>query len=191
MKDNKFNLIIGGGIIIVVAIVAALFLIPVEPNKTESAKPVAKKTDSRFPAPKLVKENLGKATFNWEMKSVDGKPVVLSDYKGKVIFLNLWATWCGPCLAEFPTVQSLYSEMKDDVVFLIVSQEEFETVKSFSTSQTYTFPIMVAEGEIPGVFETNIIPTTYIIDRDGNIVTKHVGASNWADESVKTFLKSL
>lgn len=194
MKNNKINLIIIGGIVIIAAIIAGIFLSPAESNKPAKPaafRPTPKNMAKNFPPANLTKENLGPATFNWELKTIDGKTVVLSDYKGKVIFLNLWATWCGPCLAEFPSIQSLYSDMNDDVVFLMVSQEEFETVKAFSSRESYTFPFMVAAGEMPGVFETNVIPTTYIIDRSGTIVVKHVGATNWADESVKTFLKSL
>lgn len=196
MKNNKINLVLGGGVVIIIAILGVLYFLstPSDSKVADVAANMAPKKprmNINLKAPNLTKENFGKAAFNWELKTMDGKSAVLSDYKGKIIFLNLWATWCGPCLAEFPTVQNLYESMKDDVVFLAVSQEDFSTVHSFYKTEGYTFPIYVAEGEFPPAFATDAIPATYIIDRDGNIVVRHIGSTKWDDDSVKAFLKSL
>jgi len=191
MNDSKTKLIIIAAIVLIAGIIALVAYKPEQPKSNETPI-VSKQTESRFPAPKLeVDHTLGKADYNWEFKTADGKTDLLSNYKGKVIFISLWATWCGPCLAEMPSVQNLYNDMKDEVVFLVISNEDLPTVSGFANNGKYTLPFISAEGEVPPSFATDIIPTTFIVDKTGNVVVKHLGASNWGDESVKAFLKSL
>lgn len=191
MNDSKTKLIVAAAIVLIGGIIAYVAYLP-EPAKIEDKPLVSKHSETRFPAPKLEIDNtLGLADYNWEFQTADGKADLLSNYKGKTVFISLWATWCGPCLAEMPSVQNLYNEMKDDVVFLVISNEDLPTVSGFANSGKFNMPFISAEGEVPPSFVTDVIPTTFIIDKSGKIVVKHVGASQWDDESVKTFLRSL
>ncbi len=191
MNDSKTKLIIIAAIVLIAGIIVFVALQP-EPAKTVEQPLIAKHSESRFPAPKLEIDNtLGKADYNWEFKTAAGKTDLLSNYKGKVIFISLWATWCGPCIAEMPSVQNLYNEMKEEVVFLVISNEDLPTVSGFANSGKFNLPFISAEGEVPPSFVADVIPTTFIVDKTGKIVVKHVGASKWDDEGVKAFLKSL
>ena len=116
-----------------------------------------------------------------------------SQSRGKIVFINFWATWCKPCVQEMPSIQNLYDNMKDeDIVFLIVSRENIETVQSFIEKEQYNFPVYhLPEKDLPNVFKTNGIPATFILDREGVIVYKHVGSANWDDESCRSFLQEL
>jgi thiol-disulfide isomerase/thioredoxin len=113
---------------------------------------------------------------------LDGKEKSISDYEGKVIFLNLWATWCPPCRAEMPSMDKLQDKYKDkDFVILGVAQgEDLATVKKFLKKNPYRFPIFTdTKGRVGMAYSTGSIPTSYLIDRNGNIVAQFVGAREW------------
>lgn len=129
--------------------------------------------------------------MNWQFKNMKGETVLLSDFKGKVIFLNLWATWCPPCKAELPSVEKLMELADKEVVFLLVSNETQDEVKSFFQPIDSSLPAFTAEGEYPADFVTQGIPATYIIDKKGNLAAFHLGAAQWDDASVVNFLNSL
>ena len=116
----------------------------------------------------------------------------LSQFKGKVVFMNFWATWCRPCGAEKPTIQNLYNYLKnEDVVFLLISNEKKETVQAFVEKRKFTFPVYLYKDDLPNVLKSPGIPATFILDRDGVIVFKHVGLAKWDDESCWSFLRGL
>lgn len=145
----------------------------------------------QFPEPSEL-STIGTADYSWSYRTLDGKEIMFSDSKGKVIFINFWATWCGPCKAEMPNIQSLYDSLKNkDIVFILVSDEDEETVRKFLDKSQYTFPVYLRDKELPEVFETRGIPATFIISRGGNVVFKHVGAAKWDDESSLSFIRSL
>ena len=136
--------------------------------------------------------SVGVADYNWMLKSLDGQDFNMTDAKGKVVFLNMWATWCAPCLAEMPSIQRLYEKAKDDgVVFIIASQEDKAAVSQFIKERGYTFPVYTLHGDPPAVFRAEILPTTFILSPDGKIAFKHVGFAKWDDESSVQFLRSL
>jgi thiol-disulfide isomerase/thioredoxin len=100
--------------------------------------------------------------------------------KDKLVFLNVWATWCGPCVMEMPGIQSLYERYKsnDKVRFYIVSDEDPETVVPFIARKGYQLPFYQYDDRYPGVLDGNSIPRTYIIYK-GRILAQQVGAANW------------
>ena len=122
---------------------------------------------------------------NLNLTTLDGKKVTLADIKGKPIFLNFWATWCPPCVAEMPFINELYPEYKDKVNFVMVSVDSADTkdkVVKFITDNRFTLPIYTAEqGELYKTYNVQGIPTTYIINSKGNILQKHVGGMNKAE----------
>ncbi len=134
----------------------------------------------------------GQADWNWAFRSLEGKPVRFSEFQGKVVFVNFWATWCGPCVGELPSIQKLRDNLKDDAVaFILISDEEEAKVRKFMEEKRFSFPVYLANGEPPAVFRTSGIPATFILDPDGAVVYKHVGAGKWDDESSVRFIRGL
>ncbi len=126
---------------------------------------------------------VGASAPDFVLKSVDGNDVRLSDYKGKVVLLNFWATWCPPCRSEMPSIESLSKKMKGyDFVILAVSIDGFETsrLKNMVSPSHYTFTVLHdRDKKVADVYLISGIPTTYIIDKEGTIVDKSVGAEYW------------
>lgn len=133
----------------------------------------------------------GQAEYDWSLQSLDGTQTTLGDFKGKVVFLGLWATWCVPCVAEMPSIQTLYRALKaDDVAFLLLTDEDATTVEQFLRDRQLDLPVYIYD-ELPDVFRPPGVPTTYIINRDGFIIYQHSGAENWAGEAPRAFIRSL
>lgn len=124
------------------------------------------------------------AAFDFTLTDQYGNPHTLSDYKGKVVFLNFWATWCGPCKQEMPHIEALYQEYnknQGDVIFLAVanpSSEQYpdavdgpkEEIIEFLTNNGYTYPVVFDEtGAVFGDYYVNAYPTTFMIDKNGDI----------------------
>ena len=145
--------------------------------------------------PDLIKEPVGlnQADYTWLLTNSAGQISNLSDYKGKVIFLNFWATWCPPCVGEMPGIQQLYDKFKDNdqIVFLLVSNESVETINQFIKKKKYSFPVYSAREQSPEAFSSNSIPTTFVISPGGDIVVKEVGAVNWGGSKMEEIIRNL
>jgi thiol-disulfide isomerase/thioredoxin len=133
--------------------------------------------------------------FNFVVRDKSGQRLDFSQYKGKVIFLNLWATWCGPCRAEMPTIEELYRQVgSDSIVFVMLSVDESAheaRVKRFIETSGYTFPVFRPSGYLTEQLNVPSIPTTFIISKDGRIVSKEVGATNFDTPRFRKFLTRL
>ncbi|WP_296313296.1 TlpA family protein disulfide reductase [Winogradskyella sp. UBA3174] len=128
---------------------------------------------------------------NWQLKSDKNYIINFIDSKGKVVFVNFWATWCPPCIAEMPSIQELYSEYKDDVVFLFVTNEDFQIVEKFMTKKKFTFEVFNPINTIPNQLLTKSIPRTFIINKKGEIVVDESGALDWNSKTVRQQLDQL
>jgi len=107
------------------------------------------------------------ADYAWAAQSLDGKPVKMDELRGKVTVLNFWATWCGPCKTEMPSLQRLYDQVKDQgIVVLSISEEKADKVQSFLKDKPYTFPILVRYERMP-LYASTGIPVTFIISPAG------------------------
>jgi thiol-disulfide isomerase/thioredoxin len=129
-----------------------------------------------------------------EYRDLEGNPLQLEDLKGKVVFFNIWATWCGYCKFEFPNIQRLYEEFKDDArfAFILVSDENTATVKAWLESEEgrqYSLPFYTTEDF--GRYGPDGYPTTYIIAPDGQTVFSHSGFVAWDGEKTRNFLRAL
>lgn len=116
------------------------------------------------------------------LKTLDGQDVTLMDLQeDKVMFLNLWATWCGPCREEMPSMASLYHKFSDkDFTMVAVSDEDTPSVREFLQEQPYPFTILTDPENILGDrFEVYAIPTTLIVDSQGRLALRHTGAQKW------------
>ena len=136
--------------------------------------------------------NLDKADYNLKLIDKDGKTRSLEEFKGKVIFLNFWATWCPPCVAEMPSIDKLHEEMGDDVAFVMLSfDDDFEKAKAFDKRKGYDLPIYAPASNLPAMFQSSALPTTYIIDAEGNLAFTHKGMADYNDPEFKEFLNNL
>jgi thiol-disulfide isomerase/thioredoxin len=132
--------------------------------------------------------------FDANITDMKGNPVKLSNYEGKVIFLNLWATWCPPCREEMPSMEKLQKAFeKDDFVILAVSQgEKMSTVQKFLTKKPYSFPIFIDHAnEVSSNYATGSIPTSYLIDKKGMLVAQFVGGRDWYSKDSQGLIKLL
>lgn len=117
----------------------------------------------------------------------------LFDYKGKVILLNLWATWCPPCRQEMPFMQKLYEDYKNkNFIIVAVSGESMETVNNFLSKNKYDFPIFIDDdNQLNRTYGTGSIPTTYLIDKNGFMIAQFVGGREWNGPSAKELIDAL
>ena len=132
------------------------------------------------------------ADFNLTLLDENGATKSLAEFKDKVIFMNMWATWCPPCIAEMPNINKLYKEMGDEVAFVMVSlDEDFETAKAFNKRKGYNLPIYTLQSNRPPMYQSSTVPTTYVIDAKGELVLTHKGMSNYNTSKFKKFLRGL
>ncbi len=135
---------------------------------------------------------LGQASFRWSLDDLDGNKVQLSDFRGRTIFLNIWATWCGPCLLEMPSIEALAKNPRlKDVVFLGVSAEDVDTLKEFFVGRETKLTILSSLDTPPAMYITQGIPATFIIAPEGRIAAAYVGAADWDEPEVVEFLADL
>ena len=125
---------------------------------------------------------------------INGNKAKISDYKDKVIFLNLWATWCPPCRAEMPSMEKLQNKFKDrNFAVLAVSQgEDMKTVTNFLKKNKYTFKIFIDDkNEVASAYGTGSIPTSYLIDKNGNMIAQFVGGRDWFSKDAIDLINAL
>lgn len=128
---------------------------------------------------------------DWTLVDMEGNVVRADAFKGKHVFISFWATWCPPCIAEMPSIQALYNDMKDreDVAFLLVSHESKEAILKFTTKESYSFPIYGSINNPPELLQSNSLPTTFLINKKGQVVIHKTGAADWDSERVRDLLK--
>lgn len=130
-------------------------------------------------------------TYNWKLKDYKERILDFETVKGKVVLINFWATWCPPCIAEMPSMQSLYNDYSDKIEFVFVSNESTQTVLKFLDEKEYTFNIYKGVTTPPESFDISSIPRTFLIDKKGNIVIDKSGASNWNSDTVRETIDNL
>lgn len=129
-----------------------------------------------------------------QFKDASGKVIDLGDLKGKVVFLNFWATWCPPCLAEMPSVNKLYEQFKDDkdVVFILVDADsELPKAQKYMDKKSYKLPVYQVNSPIPESIFKGSLPTTVVFDKKGRLAYNEVGAANYASKAFIEFIKKL
>ncbi len=170
---------------IIFLIVAALLLYP--PSREWFQRQIA-----FSPSVNTVDESEKIDTYNWSLNGLNTANIEFSDLKGKVVFINFWATWCPPCRAEMPMIQKLYNDYKDKVAFVFVTNENWSTVENFYKKNSYDLPSYNSISSPPNkLSETNSIPATYLLDKEGNILIKKTGAADWDSDKVRNLLDEL
>jgi len=132
---------------------------------------------------------------DFRLEDLEGKKMGLKDFKGKVVFLNFWATWCNPCKEEMISIERLHQKFKEkDFIFLTISVdfEGRKPVKEFINKKNYTFIVLLdPKYEILDLYKVQRIPTTFIIDKTGKIMGQATGPRNWDSPEAILLLNSL
>lgn len=131
--------------------------------------------------------------YNWSLYNLKtDETKSFNEYKGKVVFVNFWATWCPSCVAEMPMIQSLYNDYKDKVAFLLVSNEEKQKILDYYTENKYNLPAYHSISNPPKNFlKTNAIPYSFLIDKNGKVVIEKTGSANWNSSKVRSLIDNL
>ena len=136
--------------------------------------------------------SFGQADYSWPLQTLGGERLTLAAFRGRVIVMNYWATWCEPCVAELRSLAALKRAVSDTgVVFVLVAPQRRESVKQFVSRRALTLPIYLEGAPVPAVFKFEAVPTTWIIDRRGTIVLRHRGAARWDLPATIAFLEAL
>jgi len=125
---------------------------------------------------------------DFTLNDISGKPVTLSQFRGKVVILNFWSIWCGPCLAEMPSLNKLYLEFKDKgLIVLAVAEDPAEKpVKSYLQEKGIAFPILMdKDRKIYFKYSLFGIPVTFLIDKKGLIAEKFIGERDWSSSEMR------
>ena len=129
--------------------------------------------------------------WDWDLRRLDGTFVKLEDFKGKPILVNRWATWCGPCQAEMPFLQSVYKQYGDPIAVVLVSNEEPGILEAWLEKRNYTMPVYRISKQAPTLFQTQTIPVTWLIDPQGQVMAKHSGAARWSGSRVENAIDEM
>jgi peroxiredoxin len=182
-RDGKILSALGG--LTMLAAVALILInalsgrLPHSAANTDAASPVA----------------AGKLAPDFTLTDLDGRPHSLTGLRGKIVFLNLWATWCPPCRAEMPSIQQLYSDFQNnhDFVVLAVSEDsDAKPVPGYVHQNHLTFPVLLDPRNLVGeAYDVSGLPESFVIGRDGRIVAHHVGPYDWASADMRNALNDL
>jgi thiol-disulfide isomerase/thioredoxin len=159
------------------ALALALLTLPMLRGSRGGGESLAK-AGSPAPSAEGSCDQTGKGTFDFVLKNEFNQPVKLAEYKGKVVIVNFWATWCGPCKTEIPDFVKLYAQYKDKglVIVGISIDDSPEQLQSFMREYKMNYPVVQMRPEVEDAWGPFYgYPTSFVVARDGSICTKHIG----------------
>lgn len=177
IKDNWSNILFG--------ILIALLLIP------QTGKPIRifmSRLIAFSPSVESEEDREVLTDYQWKLQDLEGNVVDFQAFKGQKLIVNFWATWCPPCVAEMPSLEELYVDYKDKVVFVCVTNDDEATIRKFMNKHKYSLPIYRAVSSAPNILKTGTLPTTYLINEKGEILIDKTGAADWNSEKVRKLL---
>ncbi len=148
----------------------------------------------------VLRQLIATGFFNASIKSTDSATTAHVDFnfsdekgniqhtsslRGKVVFINFWASWCPPCRAEFPSIEALYSKFKDhpDIFFLMISEDnDISAAHEYLKKEKFSVPFYKTNSNVPGIIYTGTLPTTIVLDKNGKIRFRHEGFANYGAE---------
>lgn len=133
------------------------------------------------------------ADFQYEFTTLDGNTLNLSTIQGRVILINLWATWCPPCRAELPDLEGLFETKEGAEIFWIMASldQDREKAAAFFEDKNYPWEVYFPTGPLPSFLESSAIPTTVVIDSQGKVVVKKEGMAQYNTQEFREFLANL
>ena len=185
MQNNVFKILTAGFTFILVLFI----FFPQQVNAQISSE-----TERLLRAARITVLNQSADPHDFTLSFLNGGSGTLSDYKGKVVILNFWATWCPPCRAEMPSMETLYQRYKDQGLEMLAVnlRENNAVVRQFIRNGGYTFPVLMDnDGRTGNTYGIEAIPTSFIIDRDGKIIGRLVGSIYWDTPQVFAAFEAL
>ncbi len=177
---------------IIAVIFAVLYLTGLHTDVAAFTQRVILQTGIITPDVELPEAEQETFDYNLKLTAIDGQQAHLTDFEGKVLFINIWATWCPPCIAEMPGIQDLYDETNNDVIFIMLSMDDSqEKAKQFIEKKGFTFPVYLPASKVPEVMRAPSIPTTLVVNKEGKVVAKKVGMAKYNTKKFKRFLEEL
>ncbi len=134
---------------------------------------------------------INQETKNWVLYDMHGNEFTFVELNEKPVFLNLWATWCPPCIAEMPSIKDLHGKYFDKVSFVILSNESPATIKAFAEKKGYEDLDFYYSRNTPSDFITQSIPATFVISTEGKVVVSKKGAARWNSSKMNNLLDGL
>lgn len=133
---------------------------------------------------------------DFSLTDINGNKVTLSEYKGRVVFLNFWATWCVTCEEEMPSMEKLYQRFKDEPFAMLtvsIDKEGEKQIRPYIEKFGLTFPVLIdSDSTVAKLYKTTGVPETFILNKEGVIVHKAVGPRDWSRQTVmETFEKMI
>ncbi len=181
MEEKKFNYPAAIAVSLIVTIALIVVSLVQDDSSLESVK--MSSIGEGIPAP------------DFTFPGLDGKNTSLSNYKGKVVLVNIWATWCPPCVYEMPSMQKLYNEFNGknfEILAVSIDAAGVDAVAPFMKKHKLSFPaLMDPKGTIKSMYRVTGIPESFIIDKQGVLVGKIIGARDWATQEVFGFFQDL
>jgi len=135
-----------------------------------------------------------KATYDFKVRDESGKIIDAETLRGKTIFINIWATWCPPCVAEMPSINELYKDFADneDIVFLMIAEDkDFEVSKAWIKRKELDLPIVELITPLPDLYETGVVPTTFVISPKEEVVVSKTGMANYDTRRFRKLIRKL
>lgn len=127
---------------------------------------------------------------DFSVKDENGKLINLRKLKGKKVFVNLWATWCGPCRREMPSINNLYKKVNGKAEFIMLSlDDDFNKARSYKSNQAFALPMYYPGGNLPSLFQVEGIPATFVFNEKGELMKRFEGSMNYdTDEFLKLLI---
>jgi cytochrome c-type biogenesis protein len=141
-----------------------------------------------------VSLSYAEVSYEFTLQDLDGRQVSLSDYRGKVVFIDFWATWCPPCREAIPYVEELSNKYKNNkkvVVLGINIGEDADTVANFLNKQQMSYPVLLGDDDVLSNYKINAVPTFFIIDQKGKVAKKYSGFMPGSDEKWQEDIEKL
>ncbi|MEX2597916.1 MAG: TlpA disulfide reductase family protein, partial [Salibacteraceae bacterium] len=129
-------------------------------------------------------------SYDLRIEDIDGTVHQLDKFKGEVVFINFWASWCVPCLAEFSSLSVLIQKLPE-VRFAIIGLEDAKSFKKYISKTKHELPFYRQLTPLPGQINPSAVPSSFVIDRDGKVIYKYLGAADWESNQVADQIKSL
>ncbi|WP_442265716.1 TlpA family protein disulfide reductase [Tenacibaculum sp. ZS6-P6] len=170
-----------------VLFIGLLFLILYKPSRVWFIRQI-----SFSPTVEKVEGSARIFNYNWKLTGLNTYDANFSEFKGKVVFLNFWATWCPPCIAELPYIQEFYNDYKEKVEFVFITNDSAKELNDFFKKHGYEFPVYQSNQDFPKELPpVTSIPRTFVIDTQGNIRVDKSGSANWNSKGFRESIDKL